>query len=289
MVGSKEGADTGVISDSMQESTPDPVCLERFRATKILSEDTLQKRINILGLIDGQHAVLLLQRLHYDRDLFLSTNAPKLDLHAAPRSTEASSERLEHELSFEQQTVKVPGTLLPLRTISIIDINDIYYRFLATSAGSEDRPHDRVTLIYPATETHIRKYSQQRMHLYTETPQIYRSVVKPYIEENRGRRIQWVVNILEHRAEEESILYEDQDQGTGFVVIPNMNWDKKTMVQLYLLAIVRRRDIASLRDLNPSHISFLKTIREKIFETAKTLYGIEREDIRLFIHCTYQT
>ena len=41
------------------------------------------------------------------------------------------------------------------------------------------------TLIYPATETHIAKYSQQEVFLVRETAEDYRAITLPYIESSQ--------------------------------------------------------------------------------------------------------
>ena len=71
---------------------------------------------------------------------------------------------------------------------------------------------------------------------------------------------QWVYNILEGRSEAERVVYRDEDPLTGFVLIPDLKWDTKDLNNLYLVAVVRRRDILSLRDLTAEHIPLLRHI-----------------------------
>ncbi len=40
----------------------------------------------------------------------------------------------------------------------------------------------KATLVYPATEKHIAKYSQQEAYLVQETPEDYAKITLPYIE-----------------------------------------------------------------------------------------------------------
>lgn len=75
--------------------------------------------------------------------------------------------------------------------------NDIYQWGIGTIQSSlPDSPDVKVSLIYPATETHLRKYDSQKFHIVKETPEIYKSHVIPYIESMSGDRLQWVRNIL---------------------------------------------------------------------------------------------
>ena len=58
-------------------------------------------------------------------------------------------------------------------------------------------------------------------------------------------------------------MFEDTDPQDGFVLLPDMKWDRKQMENLYLVAICYRRGIKSLRDLDASHLPLLRNIRDK--------------------------
>ena len=58
--------------------------------------------------------------------------------------------------------------------------NDIYSQYVVE--GSCGLGEVRVTGIFPATESHIAKYSEQNLHMVEETPHIYQSITKPFIE-----------------------------------------------------------------------------------------------------------
>lgn len=80
----------------------------------------------------------------------------------------------------------------------------------------------RFTLIHPATETHIRKYSAQKWRAVVETPEVYDKYVKKYVEEKRGSgRLNWVYNILDGKAERDRVICEDKDEEWGWVVLPD--------------------------------------------------------------------
>lgn len=104
---------------------------------------------------------------------------------------------------------------------------------------------------------------------------------------------QWVHNILEKKAEADRVVFEDPDPVTGFVLLPDFKWDQKQvnlwwicvrifetpwikaqwksmivsftlqLQDLYLIAIVHRRDVKSLRDLTAEHLPLLTNIRSK--------------------------
>lgn len=54
----------------------------------------------------------------------------------------------------------------------------------------------QVNLIYPATERHVRKHTDQNFHIVVETKEAYRMITKPYIDSilrrtSSGSTISW--------------------------------------------------------------------------------------------------
>ncbi|KAG8527388.1 uncharacterized protein KY384_007540 [Bacidia gigantensis] len=170
--------------------------------------------------------------------------------------------------------------------------NDIYRWYMASSRTTETSPPElKLNLIYPCTEKHIKKYSPQEVRMVTETPDIYKNLVRPYMQRMREEgRLNWVFNILEGRAEQDDILLRAKGQSADgqdeeFLLMPDLNWDRKTLSSLHLLAFPTRRDIWSLRDLKKSNIIWLKEMKEKILDaTAKLYKTIERDQIKLYVH-----
>lgn len=80
--------------------------------------------------------------------------------------------------------------------------------------------------------------------------------------------IQWVYNCLEYKREKEMIKYDTatendkNDENNGFLLLPDLKWSGK-INELYLLAIVKKRNIKSLRDLTAEHLPLLKNILSK--------------------------
>lgn len=169
--------------------------------------------------------------------------------------------------------------------------NDIYRWYLASSSTTDAAPFDlKLNLIYPCTEKHIKKYSPQTVRMVTETPEIYKQFVKPYMQRMRDEgRLNWVFNIIEGRAEQEDVLLRDAGPSgadEGFLLAPDLNWDRKTLTSLHLLALVERRDIWSLRDLKRSHVGWLEHMREKVLDATVKLYaGLEKDMLKLYVHC----
>ena len=123
--------------------------------------------------------------------------------------------------SLENFTLQTTG----LQDISLLDRNDIYHWFHATLfQDAASSAAVKLTLIYPCTDTHIRKYSAQQPHMVVETPEIYEKYIKKYIEEKIGsERLNWVSNILEHKAEADRIILEDHDPLDGFILLPDLS------------------------------------------------------------------
>lgn len=75
--------------------------------------------------------------------------------------------------------------------------------------------------------------------------------------------LQWVYNILDKKKEADRIVFEDSDPELGFILLPDMKWDRKDLNTLYLVAIVHKHGIKSLRDLDQMCLPLLKNILHK--------------------------
>lgn len=226
-----------------------------------LSTDQGGRRITLLGLIEDKPALLTAERAAFPSD------SRSLD-------------------SFHRS----------LSDVKNLGTNDIYHWYLASVGPSEiSVPDLKLNLISPCTEKHIKKYSPQGLRMVTETPEIYQNHVRPYIVKQREEgRLDWVFNIIEGRKEQKDIIFRDPGQDgakdEAFLLAPDLNWDRKTLTSLHLLALVERRDIWSLRDLKKCHIVWLKHMREKVLEATVQKYPeIEKDQLKLYMHCTFPT
>ncbi|CAB0003980.1 unnamed protein product [Nesidiocoris tenuis] len=144
--------------------------------------------------------------------------------------------------------------------LKVAFINDIFGSYSAIV--DPDLNEIKTTLIYPATEQHIQKFLQKPLYVVEETPECYRDITLPFIEEEQFS-VDWVYNILDGKKETERIIFEDKDDATGFTLLPDLKWNGKQTVDLYCLALARPRGIKSLRDLRSEHIPLLKNILDK--------------------------
>ncbi|RVE49925.1 hypothetical protein evm_005393 [Chilo suppressalis] len=159
--------------------------------------------------------------------------------------------------------------------------NDIYGNYECYPPSSLNGV--KTTIIYPATEKHIAKYSAQTVHLIAETPELYQKLTLPFIQKEQFH-LQWVYNILEGKSEQERIIYDNKCEKGGFVLLPDLKWDGLTKETLYLLAIVRQRGIKSLRDLDASHLPLLKKIRDEGKKVIFEKYGLPGSQLRIYFH-----
>lgn len=233
----------------------------KFKLDRILNQDQAGRRTSLYGHIDEQPALLILERAPFP--------------------------------SKPDYLVDVPATLARLQNLGA---NDIYHWYMARSgveegtlAGDDFVADLKINLIYPCTEKHIKKYSKQGVRFVTETPEIYKDKIRPYMLSQREQgRLNWVFNIIEGRKEVEDVIYRTKlgEAGDeGFLLLPDLNWDRKTLDALHLLALVERRDIWSLRDLRKKHIPWLEHMKAKLIAaTVETYPSIEPDQLKLYVH-----
>ncbi|GFS20111.1 M7GpppX diphosphatase [Elysia marginata] len=185
-----------------------------FTIKRVLREDPRNKFISLHGsLTKGEHtaaeAVVLLERKPF-------------------------------EVSTLEESLKNSRTT---ETLS----NDIYSTHDAFSAGLS--PDLKATVICPATEKHISKYSEHEPFLVRETPDLYKTVTEPCMAQSKFS-IQWVYNILEKKMESERIVVEDPDPELGFVLLPDMKWDRKNQTLQGLVCPAGETDTSSMLEIS---------------------------------------
>ncbi|KAI5888407.1 HIT-like protein [Schizophyllum commune H4-8] len=253
--------------------------LPHFELTRVLDEDPGSKSAILLGtlpaVVDGettpstdtvrQLAIITLSKTHIPSSV-LSEGQPLF----APAAGEAISPAL---------------ASIDIGTLLVEESTDIYTWMFASfaddKAGSHKYRDVKITLIFPATEAHIRKYTRQKYTMVRETPETYANIVEPYISSIPKSRTQWVLDILEGRAEQEKVLYNCPD----FILVPDMKWDLTTISSIYICAIARVEGLRSLRDLRGEHIPLLKGIqREATRVVAEKWPAVGAGGLRMFIH-----
>ncbi|KAG8964723.1 hypothetical protein FRC00_001379 [Tulasnella sp. 408] len=253
----------------------DLALLKQFQFEKILDSDPVIHRIVLLGTLPTGN-----------NDGHNNRSPAIISLHKTHFSTESSFPVMEAISDFR-----------------LIEQNDIYSEGMAWSfsPSTDHDPDIKISIIANATPLHIAKKTRQKQFLIRETPEIYGSIVLPYITAIPPERTQWyltrglfavgrrlllprVLNILSHKTEFEKILYEDPSPTDGFIVLPDFKWDCTTISQLYLVALVHASDVKSLRDLRKCHINLLKSIRREVARVSMEKWGVGQDSLRLFVH-----
>jgi m7GpppX diphosphatase len=147
-------------------------------------------------------------------------------------------------------------------------------------------------LIFPCTQAHIDKYKPQTVRVVTESPEVYARHVRPHMQRLReAGRLNWVFNILDGREEQDDVLYHEhggrdgRGPDDGFLVLPDLNWDRKTVTSLHLLGLPERRDLWSLRDLRREHVPWLQHMRAKLIAATVRMYpAVEEDMLKLYVH-----
>ncbi|XP_046631668.1 m7GpppX diphosphatase-like [Daphnia pulicaria] len=176
---------------------------------------------------------------------------------------------------------EVYGILTKSTALQCLFNNDVYYNFLCHPPIQLNEV--KATLIHPASEKHIEKFSTRKSFLIEETALIYQSVTLLHIRESKFD-LQWVYNILEHKKEADRIVYEDLDPDCGFILLPDLKWDCRSTSNLYLTGIVCKRDIKSIRDLTSEHLPLLKNIFDKGSAAITKKYGLDKSEQRIYLH-----
>ncbi|KAG9240838.1 HIT-like domain-containing protein [Calycina marina] len=230
--------------------------IPNFKLDRVLNQDQAGRRVTLCGSINGSPALLILER--------------------APFPTS------------ESFLGEMPTSLTHLQNLGA---NDIYAWYLANSAPGDTKEFAdlKINLIYPCTEKHVNKYRKQGVRMVTETPEIYASKIRPYMQLQREQgRLNWVWNIVDGKTEVEDVIFrtpKGRDGDEGFLLLPDLNWDRKTLEALHLLGLVERMDIWSLRDLKKKHIPWLQHMRSKFIEsTVKTYPKLEADQLKLYVH-----
>ena len=118
-----------------------------------LIADPFSKFASLLGRIKDKPAILILEKTAFGNDLPPTTNEEEYP------------------------------------SLKLIQRNDIYRWYLASiSAGKYSV---KATIIYPATDVHIRKHEKQRRRMVKETPEIYNDHIEKFIQTMKGSRLQW--------------------------------------------------------------------------------------------------
>ncbi|CAD6564522.1 MAG: hypothetical protein TREMPRED_005400 [Tremellales sp. Tagirdzhanova-0007] len=222
--------------------------LGTFQFSQILSQNSITGSIYLRGTIHEQDAIIHLQR----------TVLPS------------------------EKALDVIGS--GLAALNVYLENKPYFSAHGYLTETVKLPDLQIAIIWPATPIHIKKYTAQPKFMVRETPEIYEAVVRPYIDSFPPERLEWVYNILDGVKEAERVLYSDEDEDKGFMIVPDLKWDQTSMSALYLTVLVRTRTIQSMRDLTSHHIPLLREIQAQTHHMVMERFGVRSDELRMFVH-----
>ncbi|KDN52049.1 HIT-like protein [Tilletiaria anomala UBC 951] len=277
----------------MTSDGKDSGSLQGFQLDRVLSEDPKTHAAALLGhfsaIIDGkdskEQAIVLVEKTHFEQRFYAGLGNAELKDAVETGAPEERATKVAKTVDSPKgaaavSTLSFHRNAFALERTQSLGQNDIYTWLLGWTASESTSPADiKITLIRPASEAHVAKHSSQPIYVVTETPEMYKENVEPWILAQPPSRIQWVYNILEKKKEKDSILYENPDPHTGFVILPDLKWDQKTLSSLHLTAIVHDRSLRSLRDLRPEseeprHVELLRAIRAAGAHVASVRFGL---------------
>jgi m7GpppX diphosphatase len=174
-------------------------------------------------------------------------------------------------------------------TIELLKDNDIYKTFTASGKPDTSFSRCKLDLIYPASQKHFEKYSAHLSVLIEETADEYTRVTQLYVLRQPPERLNWIWNLFSHKDVDpgtlkEHILLHDEDESTGFLLVTDYKWNELDVNELYCLAMPKRRDLKTIRDLTAEHLPLLKHMRQSILCKLREEYSVSPDQIRLYFH-----
>ncbi|CCE63738.1 hypothetical protein TPHA_0F02580 [Tetrapisispora phaffii CBS 4417] len=259
--------------------------INRFEFLKVLDTNPQTKTLSLLGTIDNKKAIMTAEKTHF---IFDETH-----LHSQDQS-KASTGNLAKKIPIFYHCDDEFSCVNNIECIREVASNDVYHwGLIVLKQHITNNPTARLNLIWPASPVHIKKYEQTPLHMIKETPELYNRIVKPYIDEifNSGK-LDWVNDILYNDIEKERVIYKDfvekqsAKASDGVIILPNTKWDGVNVDSLYLVAIVYRNDLRTVRDLKQSDREWLINLDRKIRSVvpANYNYAVHSDELRLFVH-----
>ncbi|XP_075145540.1 decapping enzyme, scavenger [Haematobia irritans] len=247
--------------DEPQENNPS-YDLRKFQLERILNNNTRSKSISLLGTFpesNEEKAIVHLEKQAFQESDVATSNGTN-DIGKEGTSTSYFHRDLQVQTDF---------------------INNVYGSYQCKPPA--ELSGVKATVVYPATDKHIEKYTICQKYVINETPEFYKDITLPYITSSQFS-LEWVYNILEHKQETERIIFEDSDPENGFILLPDLKWDGCNTENLYVLVIPHKHGLKSLRDLNASHLPLLRNIRTKATEAIEKQYGLVASQLRMYFH-----
>jgi m7GpppX diphosphatase len=160
-----------------------------------------------------------------------------------------------------------------IKKMSLIQSNDIYEKHNATAKISGE-------LICCNNYDNIIKETYTN---YEETYTNYEETLKL----RDLSKDKWIYNIIDGYDEQDKIIFQDE----LFILIPTYTWNLIDLKKFHLLAIIKDKNLRSIRDLRNEHIDLLNHIKKISLPIIETKYNINSNKIKMYFHylpSTYQ-
>lgn len=109
-----------------------------------------------------------------------------------------------------------------------------------------------------------------------ETYDEYQDFIKKY----DIKRDQWIYNIIDGISEQNDIIYNDD----LCCVIPNYTWNTNFIDKLHILAIVKDKNLRSIRSLDKNNVELLLHLKQQTIKIIKSKYNIDDNKLKMYLH-----
>lgn len=155
----------------------------------------------------------------------------------------------------------------------IISENDRYTKY----KGIVSKINCEYLVIENYTEQDYFKHTQSNIKMIKETPEYYHTIVLPNaIKMDKT----WIYAILDGTAELDRILYQDEN----FVLLKDIKWNGDKLNEIHVLALPRRRDLLSIRDIDNSNLYLIEQIDKISRDVIVSMYNLPNDRIRSYFH-----
>ena len=177
---------------------------------------------------------------------------------------------------FIPQTVSFDNIDNYIDSNNIVMKNDIYEKYKVNL--NVEGEYIRCTDIEMYNKSNGKKYKNYK--LKKETYQEYIDLIN-----SRDPNIdKWIYNIIDGFAEQDNILFKDDE----CVIIPNytfnVNDPLKSYDKLHILTIPMDKTLRCIRSLTSEHVTLLKFMKLKTVDIIYNFFGIKEESLKIFLH-----
>lgn len=178
-------------------------------------------------------------------------------------------------------------TIDDIKKMSLIQSNDIYEKHNATATISGE------LISCNNYDNTIKETYTNYEETYTNYEEIYTNYEETYTDYEKTLKLRdlskdkWIYNIIDGYDEQDKIIFQDE----LFILIPTYTWNLIDLKKFHLLAIIKDKNLRSIRDLRNEHINLLNYIKKKSLSIIETKYNMNSNKIKMYFHylpSTYQ-